>query len=87
MTPTIIGACLGLLGRLLGQEPLNGSNAGVRFSWRNDRIWRRSRLGKPEVDGERRIGAWKSLCKSSDERWFEKNPIDYASHRMLGLRN
>jgi hypothetical protein len=78
LAPTVIGACLCFLaGRLENRRSTSkalvcgllggtiGFGAGVL--WKNR-----------ELTASVASGAWKSVNKTRDEHWFEKNPIDYA---------
>jgi len=73
-----LGACLGLFGSLLGKRKsaikavaLGVSGGLIGFSV--GLAWESRQLGASAVSG-----AWKNVSKVRDERWFEKNPIDYA---------
>jgi hypothetical protein len=78
MAPTMLGACLGWFGgyfesgrskrRALACALLGGAigfGAGV--------VWQNRKLTTSVASG-----AWKSINKTRDAHWFEKNPIDYA---------
>jgi len=78
MAPTVIGACLGWCGGYLESRRSNsralvcaflggaiGFGAGV--------VWENRNLTASVASG-----AWKSINKTRDAHWFEKNPIDYA---------
>jgi len=78
LAPTIVGACLGWLGghlenrrtrsRALVCGLLGGAiGFGAGVAWENRKL-----------TASVASGAWKSVSKTRDERWFEKNPIDYA---------
>lgn len=78
IAPTIIGACVGLVGGYL-EKPRSrnrtliygllggviGFAAGVAWENRN-------------LTASVASGAWKHINKTRDEHWFEKNPINYA---------
>ncbi|HEV3511350.1 MAG TPA: hypothetical protein VGS05_06575 [Candidatus Sulfotelmatobacter sp.] len=77
--PAVLGACLGALGgcfangqrskgRILACGLLGGAvgfTAGVLWDSRH-------------FTGSIASEAWKSIGKTRDEHWFERNPIDYA---------
>lgn len=79
VVPAAIGACLGILSGLLNRDRRStrrvltlgvlggvvGFGAGV--------AWESRRLTASVASA-----AWKSIRKTRDEHWFEKNPIDYA---------
>jgi len=78
MGPTVLGACLGWLGGYVERRRSKsralicaclggviGSGAGV--------LWENRKLTASIASG-----AWKSISKTRDAHWFEKNPIDYA---------
>jgi len=78
IAPALIGVCLGVAGGYLENRPSRsrvfacgllggaiGFGAGV--------VWENRNLTASVASG-----AWKNINKTRDERWFEKNPIDYA---------
>jgi hypothetical protein len=78
VAPTMLGACLGWFGgyfesghsrrRAFAFALLGGAigfGAGV--------VWENRKLTTSVASG-----AWKSINKTRDAHWFEKNPIDYA---------
>lgn len=78
IVPTTLGACLGWFGgyledkrssrRALACAVLGGAiGFGASIIWENR-----------ELTASVASGAWQSLNKTRDARWFEKNPIDYA---------
>ena len=78
IAPTIIGACVGLVGGYLANRRsrketlfcglLGGAiGFGVGMAWENRNL-----------TASVASGAWKRINKTRDEHWFEKNPIDYA---------
>ncbi len=76
--PAILGACLGALGGYLanGRSPRKALACGLAggvLGFGAGMIWD-SRHFTASVAS----GAWKNIGKTRDERWFEKNPIDYA---------
>jgi hypothetical protein len=77
--PALIGACLGALGVYLGNgrrsktRALAGAFVGGAIGFGAGLIWD-SRHFTARVAS----GAWKSIGKTRDEHWFERNPIDYA---------
>ena len=77
--PAVIGACLGALGGYLGNGRRSRTRAlacglvGGAIGFGAGLIWD-SRHFTASVAS----GAWKSIGKTRDEHWFEKNPIDYA---------
>ena len=78
VAPTIIGACLGLLGGYLDKKPsptrtLVCGLLGGAIGFGAGVVWENRDLTTSVASG-----AWKSINKTRDERWFEKNPIDYA---------
>ena len=78
MAPTVVGACLGWLGGYVENKRTSsralvcgllggviGFGAGV--AWENRKL-----------TASVASGAWKSVNKTRDEHWFDRNPIDYA---------
>ena len=77
--PALIGACLGALGGYMGNGRRSSKRAlvcgflGGAIGFGAGMIWD-SRHFTASVAA----GAWKSIGKTRDDHWFEKNPIDYA---------
>ena len=77
--PAVIGACVGLLGGYLGNgrrnttRALAGAFLGGAIGFGAGVVWENRKLTANVASG-----AWKSINRTRDERWFEKNPIDYA---------
>jgi hypothetical protein len=78
MGPTVLGACLGLFGGWLENRRSKGSalvgaflggviGLGAGLAWQNRKL-----------TASVASGAWKSISKTRDAHWFDKNPIDYA---------
>jgi hypothetical protein len=78
MGPTVIGACLGWCGGYL-ESRRSKSRAlvcaflGGAIGFGAGIVWENRRLTASVASG-----AWKSINKTRDAHWFEKNPIDYA---------
>lgn len=78
MAPTIVGACLGFLGGYLENRRSRGRAVvcgllGGAIGFGAGVAWENRKLTASVASG-----AWKSVNKTRDEHWFEKNPIDYA---------
>ncbi|MGC2477964.1 MAG: hypothetical protein WA485_26735 [Candidatus Sulfotelmatobacter sp.] len=79
LAPAAIGACLGALGGYLATGRRSRARAlvcavlGGAVAFGAGVIWE-SRQFTASVAS----GSWKSIGKTRDERWLEKNPIDYA---------
>ena len=78
MAPTMIGACLGWFGGHLENRPsrsraLACALLGGAIGFGAGLVWENRRLTASVASG-----AWRSINKARDARWFEKNPIDYA---------
>lgn len=78
MVPAVAGACLGLLGGYLLNRPRSSRTAAFGFlggaiGFGAGVLWENRKL-TTSIASE----AWKCVNKTRDERWFEKNPIDYA---------
>lgn len=77
--PALLGACLGLVGGCLGNERrstvkvLGCGLLGGAIGFGAGMIWESRKLAESVTSA-----AWKSIRKTRDEHWFEKNPIDYA---------
>jgi len=76
--PATIGACLGLLGGYL-ENRCSKSRAlvcgllGGAIGFGAGVMWENRKLTASVASG-----AWRSLNKTRDDRWFDRNPIDYA---------
>jgi len=75
---TIFGAGLGWLGGYLDnrrsrRRAFLGALLGGAIGFSAGLIWQNRRLTVSVASG-----AWKSVSKTRDAHWFEKNPIDYA---------
>ena len=74
-----IGAGIGLLSGLSTNRHRSASRAlacgvfGGAIGFGAGVVWENRKLTASVA-----AGAWKSLNKTRDEHWFEKNPIDYA---------
>ena len=79
LAPAFVGALIGAVGGYLGSgrrskgRALAGGFLGGVIGFSTGVIWDNRQL-TASVAG----GAWKSISKTRDEHWFEKNPIDYA---------
>jgi len=79
VAPVLIGACLGAVGGYLesGRRSKTRALAGALLGGI-------AGLGAAVIWDSRHFtasvasSAWKSIGKTRDEHWFEKNPIDYA---------
>jgi len=77
--PAVIGACIGAVGGYLGNGRRSTNRAlaygllGGVIGFGAGVMWD-SRHFTASVAS----GAWKSIGKTRDEHWLEKNPIDYA---------
>jgi hypothetical protein len=77
--PAVIGACLGVLGGCLGNGRRSTARTlacgfiGGAIGFGAGMIWESRDFTACVASG-----AWKNIDKTRDERWFEKNPIDYA---------
>ncbi len=76
--PTILGACLGWFGGYLDERrskgrAIVGAFLGGAIAFGASLIWENRDLTTSVASG-----AWKSVNKTRDAHWFEKNPIDYA---------
>jgi len=78
LAPTILGACLGWFGGYL-ENPRSRNRAlvcaflGGAIGFGATVVWENRKLTASVASG-----AWKSINKTRDAHWFEKNPIDYA---------
>ncbi len=75
---TIFGAGLGWLGGYLENRrsrsrAFTGALLGGAIGFAAGLIWQNRKLTASVASG-----AWKSVSKTRDVRWLEKNPIDYA---------
>jgi hypothetical protein len=78
IAPTIIGACVGLLGGYLehnrsGSKTLVCGLLGGAIGFGAGVVWENRKLTASVA-----AGAWKSVNETRDEHWLVKNPIDYA---------
>lgn len=78
MAPTILGACLGWFGGYLdtgrsSRRALVCAFLGGAIGFGAGVIWENRNLTASVA-----TGAWRSVNKTRDAHWFEKNPIDYA---------
>lgn len=78
IAPTIVGACVGLLGGYLENNRSRSKTLvcgllGGAIGFGAGVVWENRNLTASVASG-----AWKSVNKTRDEHWFEKNPIDYA---------
>lgn len=78
VAPTMLGACLGWLGGYLEGRRSRGralacALLGGAIGFGAGVVWENRKLTTSVASG-----AWKSINKTRDAHWFEKNPIDYA---------
>jgi hypothetical protein len=79
LAPAGIGACLGALGGYFGTGRRSRARAlvcgllGGAVGFGAGVIWESRQLSKSVASK-----SWKSVSKTRDEHWLEKNPIDYA---------
>ena len=79
LVPAAIGACLGALGGYLATGRRSRTRAlvcallGGAVVFGAGVIWKSRQLTATVASN-----SWKSVSKTRDEHWFEKNPIDYA---------
>jgi len=78
ITPTIVGACLGLFGaywenRQPRSRALLYGLAGAAIGFGAAVVWENRKLTASVASGAR-----KGINKTRDTHWFEKNPINYA---------
>lgn len=77
--PAAVGACLGVLSGFLGNDRRSAARVlgfgllGGIIGFGAGVAWESRRLTASVASA-----AWKSIRKTRDEHWFEKNPIDYA---------
>ena len=77
--PAALGACLGAVGGYLGNRrrsagrALAGGLLGGAIGFCAGMIWENRDFTASVCSA-----AWKSIGRTRDEHWFEKNPIDYA---------
>jgi hypothetical protein len=77
--PALFGACLGAVsvcagnGRRSASRAIAGGLVGGVLGFGAALIWESRQLTARAASA-----AWKSITKTRDEHWFEKNPIDYA---------
>ncbi|MFZ0733870.1 MAG: hypothetical protein WAM79_16225 [Candidatus Sulfotelmatobacter sp.] len=79
LAPAIVGACLGALGGYLESRGRSkrtavvGAFVGGAVAFGAGVIWESRRFTANVASN-----SWKSVDKTRDEHWFERNPIDYA---------
>ena len=79
LAPAAIGACLGALGGYLATGRRSRARAlvcgllGGAVGFGAGLIWESRQLTATVASN-----SWKSVSKTRDEHWLEKNPIDYA---------
>ena len=79
LTPAVIGALVGAAGGYMrhGRRPatraLAGGLLGGAIGFGAGLIWENRQLTVSVASS-----AWKSISQTRGDRWFEKNPIDYA---------
>lgn len=78
MGPAVLGACLGWCGgymetRRPGKKALFCAFLGGAIGFGAGVVWQNRKLTASVASG-----AWRSINKTRDAHWFEKNPIDYA---------
>jgi hypothetical protein len=79
LAPAAFGACLGALGGYFGTGRRSRARAlvcgllGGAVAFGGDVIWESRQLSASVASK-----SWKSVSKTRDEHWLEKNPIDYA---------
>jgi len=78
LRPAIAGACVGALAEYVGnrRSPVRALAAGLVggvIGFGLGVLWE-----SRELTASVAAHAWKSINKTRDEHWFEKNPIDYA---------
>jgi hypothetical protein len=78
VAPTMLGACLGWFGGYLESRrsrsrALACAFLGGAIGFGAGVVWENRKLTTSVASG-----AWKSINKTRDAHWFEKNPIDYA---------
>jgi len=79
LAPAVIGALIGMLSGYLGSKRRSPTKTvacgliGGAIGFGGGVIWK-SRQFTASVASS----SWKSITKTRDEHWLEKNPIDYA---------
>ena len=78
IAPTVLGACLGWFGACLEDRRSKSRTLicaflGGAIGFGAGVIWENRKLTASVASS-----AWKSINKTRDAHWFEKNPIDYA---------
>jgi hypothetical protein len=78
IAPTVIGACLGLLGGYLVDRRSRNTTLicgllGGAIGFGAGVVWENRNLTASVASG-----AWQRINKTRDEHWLEQNPIDYA---------
>jgi len=79
VVPAIVGAYFGAFGGSLGRRRSSAARTiacgllGGAIGFGAGLIWDNRELGASVA-----ASAWKKISRTRDNRWFEKNPIDYA---------
>lgn len=79
LRPALVGACVGIVGGYLGGARRSPARAvacailGGALGFGAGVLWESRDLTASVASR-----AWKSVRKTRDEHWFERNPIDYA---------
>ena len=79
VVPAIVGAYFGAFGGSLGSRR-NSAVRTIAFGLLGGAIGFGAGLiwDNRELSASVAAGAWKKISTTRDNRWFEKNPIDYA---------
>ncbi len=79
LRPALVGACVGIVGGCLGAGRRSPARAlacailGGALGFGAGVLW-----GSRKLTANVASRAWRSVRKTRDEHWFERNPIDYA---------